>query len=306
MKVKSNSWIEGWAVWQVIWNKPSAENSEPTWEPTWCQFLLAEPPAQKTAIICLSSLYKLHLNFISLHIRSMWGNICDAQAHSCTHSSNSKFLSKFSRKPLSGISDQKAPLPPFRKTSDLRWPKFTPKYPPKSCNPGDRMWRLICNPRGYHSFIHWRSDRSRILLEGHWPCRRPQPKSFQFFSDEPLEIEKKWWAIGLEDWWSEVQFPPKKLVTCLNRGYFLSWTTECCLKERILLVSLQFVLVPIVKCLWKWTRRIREMFVYSRVLQTTVGLSSWKISLWKWIIKHRTFERGTYNCLVLIFCRIIH
>ena len=87
-------------------------------------------------------------DFISLHIRSMWETICDAQAYSCTHSSNSKFLSKFSRKPLSGISDQKAPLPPisenfrfemtkvyseihppFQKTSDLRWPKFTPKYP---------------------------------------------------------------------------------------------------------------------------------------------------------------------------------
>ena len=68
---------------------------------------------------------------ISLHIRSMWETICDAQAHSCTHSSNSKFLSKFSRKHLSGMSDQKAPPPPpFQKTSDLRWPKFTPKYPP--------------------------------------------------------------------------------------------------------------------------------------------------------------------------------
>ena len=46
----------------------------------------------------------LGLGFISLHIRSMWETICDAQAHSCTHSSNSKFLSKFSRKGLSGIS----------------------------------------------------------------------------------------------------------------------------------------------------------------------------------------------------------
>ena len=85
--------------------------------------------------------------------------------------SNSKFLSKFSRKPLSGISDQKAPPmknfrfemtkvysrisphkmknfrfemtkvysrispPPKWKTSDLRWPKFTPEYtPPKMKN----------------------------------------------------------------------------------------------------------------------------------------------------------------------------
>ena len=85
----------------------------------------------------------------SLHIRSMWETICDAQAGFWL---NSKFLSKFSRKPLSGISDQKAP--PFRKSSDLRWPKFTPEYPPPiSENAGYRMWRLICNPQGYHSFI---------------------------------------------------------------------------------------------------------------------------------------------------------
>ena len=80
--------------------------------------------------------------------------------------SNSKFLSKYSRKGLLGISDQKAPPmknfrfemtkvyskippppneklqiwddqsllwntpPPPWKTSDLRWPKFTLKYPP--------------------------------------------------------------------------------------------------------------------------------------------------------------------------------
>ena len=76
----------------------------------------------------------------------MWETICDAQAGFCTHSSNSKFLSKFSRKPLSGISDQKAHppmknfrfemtkvysgIPPQMKTSDLRWPKFTLEYPP--------------------------------------------------------------------------------------------------------------------------------------------------------------------------------
>ena len=64
---------------------------------------------------------------VSLHIRSMWETICDAQTGFWL---NSKFLPKFSRKPLSGISDQKAPPPPFRKTSDLRWQKFTPEYPP--------------------------------------------------------------------------------------------------------------------------------------------------------------------------------
>ena len=90
-------------------------------------------------------LWLLHVTFISLHIRSMWETICDAQAGFWL---NSKFLSKFSRKPLSGISDQKAPLPhfgkvqiwddqsllrntpPFWKSSDLRWPKFTPESPP--------------------------------------------------------------------------------------------------------------------------------------------------------------------------------
>ena len=67
---------------------------------------------------------------VSLHIRSMWETICDAQAGFCTHSSNGKFLSKFSEKPLSGISDQNPSPIPFWKTSDLRWPKFTLKYPP--------------------------------------------------------------------------------------------------------------------------------------------------------------------------------
>ena len=37
---------------------------------------------------------------------SMWETICDAQAGFCTHS---KFVSKLSREPLSGISDQRAP-----------------------------------------------------------------------------------------------------------------------------------------------------------------------------------------------------
>ena len=44
--------------------------------------------------------------------------------------------------------------PSFRKYFRIwEWPKFTPKYPspPISGNAGDRMWRLICNPQGYHS-----------------------------------------------------------------------------------------------------------------------------------------------------------
>ena len=46
----------------------------------------------------------------SLHIRSMWETICDAQAGFCTHSSNSKFVSKIPRLPP--LSEQRAPPPP--------------------------------------------------------------------------------------------------------------------------------------------------------------------------------------------------
>ena len=48
------------------------------------------------------------LVFVSLHIRSMWETICDAQAGFCTHS---KFLTKFSRTPCSGIWFQNTPPP---------------------------------------------------------------------------------------------------------------------------------------------------------------------------------------------------
>ena len=62
---------------------------------------------------------------------------CDAQAGFWL---NSKFWSKFSRKPLSGIEDQNPP-PPFQKTSDLGWPKFTPEYPPpKILKTSDLGW----------------------------------------------------------------------------------------------------------------------------------------------------------------------
>ena len=49
--------------------------------------------------------------FISLHIRSMWETICDAQAGLCTHSSNSKICVQISRKPLSGFQTRKSPPP---------------------------------------------------------------------------------------------------------------------------------------------------------------------------------------------------
>ena len=113
--------------------------------------------------------------FISLHIRSMWETICDAQAGFWL---NSKFLSKFSRKPLSGISDQKAP-PPFRKTSDLRWPKFTLEYPPILEN-SDLRWPKFTLEYSPPPFFWKTSDLK-------WPKFTPEtppvPSPFQKTSD---------------------------------------------------------------------------------------------------------------------------
>ena len=67
------------------------------------------------------------LLLFSLHIRSMWETICDAQAGFWL---NSKFLSKFSRKPLSGISDQKAPLPPILENFRFEMTKVYSGIPP--------------------------------------------------------------------------------------------------------------------------------------------------------------------------------
>ena len=129
---------------------------------------------------------------ISLHIRSMWETICDAQAGFWL---NSKFLSKFSGKPLSRISDRKAPPisenfrfemtkvysripplrklqiwddqsllqntppPPFWKTSDLGWPKFTPEYPSPNENCERVQVREFQNTESYYM---WRLYPTRI------------------------------------------------------------------------------------------------------------------------------------------------
>ena len=75
---------------------------------------------------------------ISLHIRSMWETICDAQAGFCV---NSKFLSKFSRAPVSGISDQSTPPPPHENWNLGRSWHFEylqfwlPEFPPP-------LWKL--------------------------------------------------------------------------------------------------------------------------------------------------------------------
>ena len=94
-----------------------------------------------------------------------------------------KFTQKYPPPPTNGklqIWDDQSLLrnTPQWKNSDLRWPKFTLKYPPPpmenfrfemtkvyseippwmAWNPGDRMWRLICIPRGYHSLLAWLSS----------------------------------------------------------------------------------------------------------------------------------------------------
>ena len=100
----------------------------------------------------------------------MWETICDAQAGFCTLSSNSKFVSKFSREPLSGISDQRAPPPP--KWNSGRschfeyfqfWLQSTPLQ--EAQNLGDRMRRLISvSPVDTFSFIISCKDLSKIPL----------------------------------------------------------------------------------------------------------------------------------------------
>ena len=53
---------------------------------------------------------------------------------------------KLSESPNLRVSEY-TPLPPPQ-----NWKNFRFQTSEKSCNPRDRMWRLICNPRGYHSF----------------------------------------------------------------------------------------------------------------------------------------------------------
>ena len=106
---------------------------------------------------------------------------CDAQAGFWL---NSKFLSKFSSLPLSGIEDQNTPPPisenfrfgmtkvysgippPFRKTSDLGWPKFTleyPLFPPPPSLPNGNCQRVqVRDFQNTESYYMWRLYPTRI------------------------------------------------------------------------------------------------------------------------------------------------
>ena len=95
-------------------------------------------------------------SFISLHIRSMWETtvmhkqVSGWTVNFCPNSPVYPFLELKTRIPPPPISEnfrfgmtkvllQNTP-PPFWKTSDLRWPKFTPAYPPPFRKTSDLGW----------------------------------------------------------------------------------------------------------------------------------------------------------------------
>ena len=134
-----------------------------------------------------------HLSFKTLLIPWLVSTYVVCERLSVMHKQVSgwtvNFLSKFSRKPLTGISDQKAPPPPilekfifemtkvysgipphFRKVQIWDDQSLLRNTPPISENAGDRMWRLICNPQGYHPFTFSALYHVDLLLKiySHW------------------------------------------------------------------------------------------------------------------------------------------
>ena len=70
--------------------------------------------------------FRMCPSFISLHIRSMLETtVMHKQVSGCTVN----FGPNFPESPFLESQTRKPP-PPFRKTSDLGWPMFTPEYPP--------------------------------------------------------------------------------------------------------------------------------------------------------------------------------
>ena len=64
---------------------------------------------------------------ISLHIRSMWET---TEMHKQVSGWTVNFGPNFPEYPFLELKTRIPPPPPFRETSDLGWPKFTPQYPP--------------------------------------------------------------------------------------------------------------------------------------------------------------------------------
>ena len=79
------------------------------------------------SLIDLWQIVKSNVVLISLHIHSMWETtVMHKQVSGCTVN----FGPNFPEYPFLESQTRIPPPPPFRKTSDLGWPKFTPEYPP--------------------------------------------------------------------------------------------------------------------------------------------------------------------------------
>ena len=75
------------------------------------------------------------LPIVSLHIRSMWETTV---MHKQVSGWTVNFGPNFPESPFLELKTRKPP--PFWKTSDLGWPKFTPEYPPPFWNTWDLGW----------------------------------------------------------------------------------------------------------------------------------------------------------------------
>ena len=76
------------------------------------------------------------LRIVSLHIRSMWETTV---MHKQVSGRTVNFGPNSPVYPFLELNSR-IPPPPFRKTSDLGWPKFTPEYPPPFWKISDLGW----------------------------------------------------------------------------------------------------------------------------------------------------------------------
>ena len=161
---------------------------------------------------------------ISLHIRSMWETICDAQAHSCTHSSNNKFLSKFSSLPLSGISDRFTP-PPLQIAKLQIWGddqsllRFTSPQLKNFSFEITKVYSSLPTPPKLKKLQFW-NDQSLLWFTPPLPnlknYRFEMTKVYSSLPPPPLQIEK----LQIWDDQSLLQFtPPPQIVLQSGRSY---------------------------------------------------------------------------------------
>ena len=140
---------------------------------------------------------KLHCNILSFLVSTYV--VCERLSvmHKQVSGWTVNFCSnKFSRKPLSGISDQKAP-PPQWKTSDLRWPKFTLEYPP----PPPENWNLAISWH-FEYFQFWHPT----------PCPPPKLKFSHLLALWVFSV-LAFLGVGYQNWkcqFSHFAIPPKK------------------------------------------------------------------------------------------------